>query len=435
MRAASIGISVCATTSDASIATTIGTATCTRKIDIWFFSPNTSGRKTIVVENVPASVATPTSLTPASVASSGRPGFSCRWRKMLSVITTELSTSMPTASSMPIIVRMLSENPRKYMAPSVTSSDAGTARLTISVVGRWRRKNSSMVKLSTAPTMPALRSSRSDCRMPSAWFSTTRIWMPCSCGILRASFTAAITRSATSTTLPSVVLKTSMPTAGRPSMRRPIGSSGATSSILATSPTRTPGEITMSRTSCRSLNSPIGRTVSRAPFSVISPALTEKLLASSSVRRLRTSTPYAASRFGSTSTRTSRGCTPSSSTRATPSSRCSGRCRYFSSMSYWSVRSWSAEMRMMTIAWSDALKANISSRSAPAGNCARIESSFVRTSKAAALASRSQSNRIWNCAWSDCALARISSTPESVASASSTGRTMSCSISSGVDPG
>ena len=26
--------------------------------------------------------------------------------------------------------------------------------------------------------------------MPSAWFSTTRIWMPCSCGILRASFTA-----------------------------------------------------------------------------------------------------------------------------------------------------------------------------------------------------------------------------------------------------
>jgi len=48
----------------------------------------------------------------------GFPGFICRWRKMLSVITTELSTSMPIASSMPIIVRMLSVNPRKYMAPA-----------------------------------------------------------------------------------------------------------------------------------------------------------------------------------------------------------------------------------------------------------------------------------------------------------------------------
>ena len=82
---------------------------------------------------------------------------------MLSVITTELSTSMPMASSMPIIVRTLSVRPRKYIAPSVTSSDAGTARLTISVVGRWRRKKSSMKKLSAAPIRPALRSSRSEC--------------------------------------------------------------------------------------------------------------------------------------------------------------------------------------------------------------------------------------------------------------------------------
>ena len=83
MRAASIGSSVWAITSEASMATTIGTATCTRKIDISFFWPKTSGRNTITIENVPASVARPTSRTPASVDSSGLPGCSCRCRKML----------------------------------------------------------------------------------------------------------------------------------------------------------------------------------------------------------------------------------------------------------------------------------------------------------------------------------------------------------------
>ncbi len=111
-----------------------------------------------------------------------------------------------------------------------------------------------------------------------------------------------------------------------------------------------------------------------------------------------------------------------------------GRCRYFSSVSYWSVRSWSDEMRITATGWSPELKANISMRSAPTGSCGRIESSFVRTSNAAASASRSQLKSTSNCAWSDCALARISSMPDSVASASSTGRTTSCSISSGVEP-
>ena len=55
---------------------------------------------------------------------------------MLSVTTTALSTSRPIASSMPIIVRMLSEKPRKYMAATVISSEKGTASATISVVGK-----------------------------------------------------------------------------------------------------------------------------------------------------------------------------------------------------------------------------------------------------------------------------------------------------------
>ena len=244
----------------------------------------------MIIEKVPASVATPTSFTPASVDSSGWPGCSCRCRKMLSVITTELSTSMPIASSMPIIVRTLSVNPMKYMAASVTSSEAGTATLTISVVGRCRRKNSSMKKLSTAPIIPALRSSRSDSRMLSAWLPTTRILMPWNCGRSRAFSIASRTRSATSTTLACVALNTSMPTAGRPSMRRPTGSSGDTRSTCAMSPSRTPGDSSRLRTSSMLRNSPIGRTVKRELFSVISPALTEKLLCSSSVRSCRTST-------------------------------------------------------------------------------------------------------------------------------------------------
>ena len=135
-------------------------------------------------------------------------------------------------------------------------------------------------------------------------------------------------------------------------MRRPIVSSGATSSTVATSPTRTPPPMTRFRTSSSEWNSPSGRTMKREPFSVISPALTEKFDDSSSLRSSSTSTPYAATRVGSTSTRTSFGSTPSSSTRATPSRRSMGRLRNFSSVSYWSVRSVSEDRRMTVTGWS-----------------------------------------------------------------------------------
>ena len=134
--AVSIGTMVCAITSEAHIATTIGIATWVRKIVIWLRSPNRIGRNTTTQVAVPASVAMPTSRTPARVAAPGLAGSSCRWRKTLSVTTTALSTSMPMASIMPIIDMTLIERPRKYIAASVTSSDSGTARLTIRVVGQ-----------------------------------------------------------------------------------------------------------------------------------------------------------------------------------------------------------------------------------------------------------------------------------------------------------
>src|SRR3546814_17193005 len=59
---------------------------------------------------------------------------------MLSTTTTALSTSMPTASSRPIIVRMLRVTPAKYMKPSVITKQIEIARVTISVDGQWRRK-------------------------------------------------------------------------------------------------------------------------------------------------------------------------------------------------------------------------------------------------------------------------------------------------------
>ena len=96
-----------------------------------------------------------------------------------------------------------------------------------------------MKKLSTAPIMPALRSSLSELRMLSAWLPTIRIWRPWNCGSARAFSTASMTRSATSTTLACVALNTSMPTAGLPSMRRPTVSSGATISTWAMSASRT----------------------------------------------------------------------------------------------------------------------------------------------------------------------------------------------------
>ncbi len=71
-----IGISVCAMISEAIIATQIGIATWVSQMEIWLLLLNRMGRKTTTQVAVPASVATPTSFTPASVAACGRSGSS-----------------------------------------------------------------------------------------------------------------------------------------------------------------------------------------------------------------------------------------------------------------------------------------------------------------------------------------------------------------------
>ena len=349
-REVSSGMSVCAITSEAIIANTIGIATCVRKIEIWLFAPNTIGRNTITVAAVPAIVATPTSLTPVTVARTGFPGSSWRCLKMLSVTTTALSTSMPTASIMPIIVSTLSVSPRKYIAASVMMSEQGTARLTISVVGQSRRKKNSTASAKAAPRSPAFLKSVSEFVMLSAWLPMTTSLTPCRLGTSRAVSRAFSTRATTSTTLACVVLKTSRPMAGLRSTCRPTSVGGVTSATLATSLKRRPGRISRFSTSSTEWNSPSGRTMKRRPRSVISPALTAKLLFCSATLSAGRSTPLAAARSASTSTRTSRRCTPCRSTRATPAIRSSGRFRYFSSMSYSRDRSCVADRRTMTTA-------------------------------------------------------------------------------------
>ena len=141
---------------------------------------------------------------------------------MLSTTTTALSTSMPTASSRPIIDRMLSVTPAKYMKPSVITKQIGIASVTISVDGQWRRKKNSTAIDSTRPMPPASARLVSELVTLSPWLSMTLIWMPLQRGLLadRLDFLQRACCE-TSTRLASRSLKMSRPTAGRPSRRRP----------------------------------------------------------------------------------------------------------------------------------------------------------------------------------------------------------------------
>ena len=159
-RAASIGTSVCAISNDASKATIMVIATCVRKTMMSVLTPNIIGANTTTVVAVPAIMARPTSFTPFIVALNGFSLSSFRCRNTLSVTTTALSTSIPTASIRPIIESMFNDIPAKYIAPNVINSENGIDAITISVVDTWRRNRYSTIMASSPPKSPAL--SRSD---------------------------------------------------------------------------------------------------------------------------------------------------------------------------------------------------------------------------------------------------------------------------------
>jgi hypothetical protein len=103
-------------------------------------------------------------------------------------------------------------------------------------------------------------------------------------------------------------------------------------------------------------------------------------------------------------------------------------------MSYWRDRSSSLEIRIATTRSSPAANICVRIRFALGGNSWRMDSSFVRTSKPTAAGSLSHWKKTTSSAPVSDDVERISLMPDRVAIASSAGRVMSCSTSSGVDP-
>ena len=106
------GNKVLAINSDAANDIQMAIATCSKKTVNCTFSPIIFGKNTIIVVSVPVITANETLSTPRNILSI----FSCLVLAGLlrcsaaidSVITTELSTSIPTANNSPIIDRILS---------------------------------------------------------------------------------------------------------------------------------------------------------------------------------------------------------------------------------------------------------------------------------------------------------------------------------------
>ena len=100
----------------------------------------TIGRNTTIVVNVEAVIAPATSEVPLTAASAGGRLFSSMFRKMFSITTMALSTSIPAPSASPPNVMMLMESPLKYIKLNVAMIEIGMERLTIKVMF-IRRKN------------------------------------------------------------------------------------------------------------------------------------------------------------------------------------------------------------------------------------------------------------------------------------------------------
>ena len=110
----------------------------------------TIGRKTTIVVMVEAVIAPLTWLVPVTVASF-TPMPDSRLRKMFSITTIALSTSIPAPNAKPPSVMILIVNPLKYIRLNVATIEIGIAKLIIAVTPR-RRKNTNSTR--TARKMP-----------------------------------------------------------------------------------------------------------------------------------------------------------------------------------------------------------------------------------------------------------------------------------------
>lgn len=92
-----------------------------------------------MVVNVEAVIAPATSDVPRTAASVGERWFSSMFRKMFSMTTMALSTSIPAPSASPPSVMMFMDSPLKYIRLNVAIMEIGMETLTIRVMFTRRR--------------------------------------------------------------------------------------------------------------------------------------------------------------------------------------------------------------------------------------------------------------------------------------------------------
>src|SRR6185436_2765152 len=98
-----------------------------------------SGRNTITEVNVPVITAIETSAEPREVAVLGSSPSSW-WRKMFSITTTALSTSMPMATMSPRSTSVFIDPPRAHTKPHATKIENGMHATETNVVDARRKK-------------------------------------------------------------------------------------------------------------------------------------------------------------------------------------------------------------------------------------------------------------------------------------------------------
>jgi len=111
-------------------------------------------------EMVVATTANPISAVPRRAAASGGSPSSSWCRKAFSSTMIASSTTMPIASVSASSVKLLIENPRKYITANVATMEAGIARPGMTVARKFRRKTKMITTTSAAAISSVSSASR-----------------------------------------------------------------------------------------------------------------------------------------------------------------------------------------------------------------------------------------------------------------------------------
>ncbi len=176
--------------------------------------------------SVPVMTAIDTSAAPRDVAVLGSSPCSW-WRKMFSITTTALSTSMPMATMSPKSTSVFIDPPRAHMKPHATTSENGMHATDTSVVDTRRRNANSTHAAKMAPKMPVKVRSRRVFLISAPWLNQVRKLTPSSSGSLSISAMRVCTASHTSTVLAFDSCAMVTPMAKSPSKWRPYSSGGS----------------------------------------------------------------------------------------------------------------------------------------------------------------------------------------------------------------